>query len=332
MIMILNLHTFLVPETLTWKTINYPIILKIISESLSICAVNTFVLISGYYSIKWKWKGFFSLVYQVYFFVFLIYIFLLAIGFIQFSWTDLFFRSTCLTHAYWFITSYIVLYVLAPILNVFINNVTKKQLTVFLIAFFSLEFYFSTLGVIFDSGYSPLHFIGLYLIGQYLRKYPPEFSHSKTSSLLLYFIMTLCIAILFTANKILSGNTKTYFYLIGGCYSNPFVILQSVALFFIFKNITFHNKIVNWCSISTLSVYLSHMHPDLKQLYYSHTASLYNLNIFNRFIHLFILFTVIFILSILIDKIRICSFNFICLLIDKHKNMHKDALNMYKTK
>ena len=138
MIMILNLHTFLVPETLTWKTINYPIILKIISESLSICAVNTFVLISGYYSIKWKWKGFFSLVYQVYFFVFLIYIFLLAIGFIQFSWTDLFFRSTCLTHAYWFITSYIVLYVLAPILNVFINNVTKKQLTVFLIAFFSL--------------------------------------------------------------------------------------------------------------------------------------------------------------------------------------------------
>ena len=323
MIMILNLHTFLVPEILTWETINYPIILKIISESLSICAVNTFVLISGYYSIKWKWKGFFSLVYQVYFFVFLIYTFLIAIGYIQFSWTDLFFRSTCLTHAYWFITSYIVLYVLAPILNVFINNITKKQLICFLIAFFILELYFSTLGVVFDSGYSPLHFIGLYLIGQYLRKYPPEFSHSKASSLLLYFIMTLCIATTFMVYKILSGSTKTYFYLIGGCYSNPFVILQSVALFLFFRNITLHNKIVNWCSISALSVYLLHMHPDLKPLYYSHVASLYNLSIFNRFIHSVFLFTAIFILSILIDKIRIYSFNFICLMVDKNK----DTLN-----
>ena len=136
MIMILNLHTFWIPESLTLKSLNLANVITIFSESLSVCAVNSFVLISGYYSIKWKWRSLLSLIYQVYFFIIVVYIILLATRFIHFNWIDFFYRLNCIRFSYWFITSYVVLYVLSPILNTYINNASKKKLVFFLIAFY----------------------------------------------------------------------------------------------------------------------------------------------------------------------------------------------------
>lgn len=308
MIMILNLHTFLIPEYISLKSLSLANILTVFSESLSVCAVNTFVLISGYYSIKWKWRSFFSLIYQVYFFVFLIYIVLLATGYIHFNWKDLFLRSNCVLFSYWFISSYVVLYVFSPILNIYTSNVERKELGVFLIAFFILEFYFCTSKGTFNNGYSPLHFIGLYILGRFLKAYPLCFFNNIRKPVIVYVLLSCCIAIFFTGYKILKADPCTNFNFIGG-YANPFVVIQSIALFYIFQNFTFQNKFVNWCGVSVLSIYLCHMHPDIKQLYYSHAASLYSLSVFYRFIHLTILFTTIFITSILLDKIRMVSFD-----------------------
>ena len=135
MIMILNLHAFFIPASLTWNTLSLANVITIFSESLSICAVNTFILISGYYSIKWKWRGFFSLIFQVYFFIFLIYGLLLVCDVVEFNWGDFFQKSNCIRYSYWFVTSYVVLYVLSPLLNTFVDNSTRKQLGCFLIAF-----------------------------------------------------------------------------------------------------------------------------------------------------------------------------------------------------
>lgn len=322
MIMILNLHAFFIPATLTWGTLSFANIVTIFSESLSICAVNSFVLISGYFSIKWKWRGFLSLIFQVYFFVFLIYFALLLVGVLQFKWSDFFFRANCIRYSYWFVTSYVVMYIVSPILNVFVENASKKQLLYFLIAFYLIETYLCTAGEIFASGYSPLHFVGLYLLGRTINKYPVKKLESVGFSAAMYVIATVCIAILFIGYKIFTSNTKTTFDL-PGCYSNPLVVIQSVALFFIFKNLKIKSKVINWCSISILSVYLLHMHPDVKQYYYDHTASLYGLSVFDRFIHLVILFAAIFVVSILIDKLRVLCFsvcwNFGCVVKERIK-------------
>ena len=197
MIMILNLHTFLIPEYISLKSLSLANILTVFSESLSVCAVNTFVLISGYYSIKWKWRSFFSLIYQVYFFVFLIYIVLLATGYIHFNWKDLFLRSNCVLFSYWFISSYVVLYVFSPILNIYTSNVERKELGVFLIAFFILEFYFCTSKGTFNNGYSPLHFIGLYILGRFLKAYPLCFFNNIRKPVIVYVLLLCCIAIFF---------------------------------------------------------------------------------------------------------------------------------------
>lgn len=308
MIMILNLHAFYIPASLSWKTLSIANIITVFSESLSICAVNAFVLISGYYSIKWKWRGFLSLIFQVFFFVFLIYFLLLIGGHVEFNWGDALQKINCIRSSYWFIKSYIVLYVLSPLLNTFIENTTKKQLRWFLIAFYVLEFYFCTSEDIINNGYSPLHFVGLYLLGRFLNKYPPKQLNSLLSSGVLYIVTTCCIALFYLGHKIIASDNSTYFNLFG-VYANPLVVIQSIAFFYVFKNIRLKSKFINWCSVSVLAIYLLHMHPDLKQLYYSHTTSLYDLSVLNRSFHLIFLFSTIFVVSILIDKLRILVFN-----------------------
>lgn len=81
-----------------------------------------------------------------------------------------------LTNQYWFFTYYVLLIVLAPMLNLFIKNVTreqlKKSLSILLIIFSIVP----TFNIFKDSfgtngGYSVIWFIILYLIASYIRLY-----------------------------------------------------------------------------------------------------------------------------------------------------------------
>ena len=74
---------------------------------------------------------------------------------------------------YWYIIAYVGLYVLAPVLNMFIGLSSKKQFLSVLILFFFTEFIY---GWVVDSkcyamGYSIISFVGLYLLACYLKKY-----------------------------------------------------------------------------------------------------------------------------------------------------------------
>ena len=84
MLMVLNLHSF-------WGYENGSGILQaadFFRESTSICAVNAFLLISGYFGIKWKFKSFFNLIFQIFFYAFGVYIIATSIGIIDFSIKD----------------------------------------------------------------------------------------------------------------------------------------------------------------------------------------------------------------------------------------------------
>ena len=83
------------------------------------CGVNIFVLISGYYGINFKLKSLFSLLFMVSFYT-------ICSGIIEyFCWGNVFSLSRMSgvllpftgNHYYWFVTCYIYLYLLSPILN-----------------------------------------------------------------------------------------------------------------------------------------------------------------------------------------------------------------------
>lgn len=82
MLMVLNLHSF-------WGYEHGSGVMQALDffrESTSICAVNVFLLISGYFGIKWKWKSFYNLIFQIFFYSFAVYIVACGIGVIEFSY------------------------------------------------------------------------------------------------------------------------------------------------------------------------------------------------------------------------------------------------------
>lgn len=85
---------------------------------------------------------------------------------------------------------------------------------------------------------------------------------------------------------------------------------MSVSLLLMFSKIKIQNKFINWVSISSLSVYLFHNHflffekiyqPVILNLWIKNSYLIYVVKLF-----LFCIF--IFIISVLLDKIRISLF------------------------
>ena len=81
MLMVLNLHSFHgydygsgIMQGLDW-----------FRESTSICAVNVFIMISGYFGIKWKFRSFFNLIFQLLFYSFAVYGVCVALGIFSFE-------------------------------------------------------------------------------------------------------------------------------------------------------------------------------------------------------------------------------------------------------
>ncbi len=148
---------------------------RTIIESISIVCVNVFILISGWFGIRPSLKGFCNFVFQCAFFLFGIYAIMLATGYAQLTFKGIA-GCLCLTSANWFIRAYAGLYILAPILNIFIEKSSKRTLELFLIAFFIFQSIWGWLGAakFVEQGYSTFSFIGLYILARYTRMYVDE--------------------------------------------------------------------------------------------------------------------------------------------------------------
>ena len=103
-------------------------ILRFFSESLSIICVNLFILLSGWYGIKFKARRLSEFLFQVLFFSILGCVIYYAIN--PFSGNILAPIANILLlkqDNYWFVKAYLGLYIFAPVLNAFIDNASKEQ-------------------------------------------------------------------------------------------------------------------------------------------------------------------------------------------------------------
>ena len=126
MLMVLNLHSF-------WGYNHGNGIgqaLDFFRESTSICAVNVFLLISGYFGIKWKWKSFYNLVFQIFFYSFGVYLVACCVGVLDFSMGGLISNVKGLYASWGFITGYVLLYFCSPFLNAFIAATDNRQMLI----------------------------------------------------------------------------------------------------------------------------------------------------------------------------------------------------------
>lgn len=310
MLMVVNLHSF-------WGDNYGSGIIQAIDffrESTSICAVNSFIIISGYFGIKWKTKSFFYLIFQIMFYSYGVYLACAVLGVIEYSHIGFLKQSFGLFNSWGFITSYLLLYMVSPLLNAFVEKIELKQLLFYIIAlYFAENFIFHMSDV--------TNFSLLYLIGRFLRK-SNSVEGLKINSTKAYWIATTIIFLItyglymtFGFNAVQLQSNKL---IIGWNYASPLIILQAVFLFIIFARINIQSKYINWCASSCLSIFLIHMHPSVKYIYYDYTESLYTYPIITHICILILLFSVVFIGSIIIDKIRIfisdATYSFLCYL------------------
>lgn len=102
--------------------------------------VPCYIVISGYFGIRWKWKSLFNYLFQICFWGDLVYIVTLLLRMHTFEPLSLLKNMTCFLHSgNWFFTAYLGLYIFAPILNAFIDNSSKKQLRNITLAFFLFQ-------------------------------------------------------------------------------------------------------------------------------------------------------------------------------------------------
>lgn len=294
-------------------------ILRIFFEALSIVCVNVFVLISGWFGIRPNLKGISSFIFQCLFFLIGLYVVTLLIGTSTLSLKGI---AGCFaaTKLNWFIKAYLLLYILSPVLNAFIEHADRKIFRNILIAFFAFTCTYGWIGAaeFMMGGYTTLFFIGLYLLARYIRIYQPKFARFNFSTDLMIYIFTSCfVTVASVIPPLLAGrNIQPWWN-----YIAPTTIIGAVYLLLAFTKLKIQSKFVNWCGASCFAVFLLHTNPNtfwhFKDLFI-YLYSKYNTLEFWGIT--FIILVAIFFLAILIDQIRIILWNKIWPIIEKNNH------------
>ena len=142
-------------------------------ESISIICVNVFVLISGWFGIKPTFKKFSAFIFQLFFINCFVIIFVLLVQKEPLSLKDIV-MSFFYLKGFWFVKAYIALFIIAPILNLFLESASKRQITMILTSYFVFQTIFDCLysGTAWIcSGLSLPSMAFLYLLAGFIRKY-----------------------------------------------------------------------------------------------------------------------------------------------------------------
>lgn len=199
---------------------------------------------------------------------------------------------------YWFISKFIALLALQPFLSKLALALTKKQYKIFLAILILINteliggFPF---GGLYGGGFSLMWFICLFFTAGYLRLHYTETSHNNWLILLIVFVTIKACIQYYNLGNIISLS-----------YNSLITYGMAISCFMFFKNlrISNSNKFIKFISPNILGVYLIHEH-GLKHLYRNELANFLTQHPeWDKITYLLICSISIFLICILIDKIR----------------------------
>lgn len=266
--------------------------------------VDLFVLITGYFGVKNPINGTVkTLSLCIYYAIFLNLLSYITQGYFSIEEVLLPISHT----QWWFMRVYIILILIAPIIESYIIK-SQKHLCYLL----ALSFFVNIiLGFLWHSenfyghGYDISNFIFMYLIGAWLRSDGIFVRHFKKNIPLILTSIVLCC---FVRYKVQPLNFVKW-----TDYSSPLNILMAVFIFCLFLRIRISscwNRLIMFFSTSAISVYLITDHEAFRHAIMPCFSNLIINN--NDNVALQILYVIIFIISIFIiccifDKIRISA-------------------------
>lgn len=243
-------------------------------KAMCIVATNVYVLISGYFLLEAEWKisRLVNLWLQIMFYSLGVpaVCYALNIGEVRqwgrYDWINVIFPLQ-MEH-YWFMTAYVVLYILVPVLSAGVKHMEKRQHQLVIaggIFIFSIPKSILPVSIPTDSyGYDFGWFICLFLIASYIRIYGIRFLEVSKRAVVSYFVLTagVWIAAVIYGGLSRRGMSFSYAMDMTYCYNYIVVLLASVALFYTFLKCKIpqgrSSKIICKIASYTLGVYLLH--------------------------------------------------------------------------
>lgn len=235
-----------IPDNLDFHKVDYRWVQSLIVACSGVC-VNLFVIISGFWGVKFKISTF-------------IHIGLLLLGFFipfhlfgfiienSFNLRLLLSQILILTRAGYFVQCYLMLLFLSPLLNLFIINNPRKSVLTWALLLWGIEFWFGCIKesptLAFMHGYSVIHFVLIYMLARCVRLYKDILLKlSQWIWIVGYIINSLILWLMLAVG-------------IHWEYANPINIISSFCLFIPFLYFNFKSGFVNWIAKSTFAVYI----------------------------------------------------------------------------
>lgn len=245
-------------------------------------SVDIYVLISAYF-LYHKWSGmtkFFQLWFEVIVYSLGIYLITILTGNTQLSFNELLYYTTpVLSMAYWFVTSYVGMFFLAPFLNKSLHALELKQhrnLCILLFVLFSVvpNFFFWSKWLNWGSSCGIVWFIVLYVVGAYIRRLSDSNSiHFSSAKLWLIAIISWVLPVFSKTtiaflSQIITGEIvgSSLFYM----NNSVLVFSGSIVTFLAFKSLNITNahirNVIMFLAQGSFAVYLIHEHGCFRDI------------------------------------------------------------------
>lgn len=252
-----------------------------ILEALCICAVNVYVLITGYFmcEAQYKVRRLVRLWLEIACYTIgipaVLTVLTVPVNGSQGLWQMARYVFPISMEHYWFATAYCLLYLLVPVLNRAVHALTRRQLKgviIGLLLFTCVIKSISPVELATDRyGYDVLWFVVLYLIAAYIRLYDvPRFNHPAKAAAT-YGVSCALIAVLTIALHAYTFRTGrlTYYAGVPLHYNSLLTLTAAIGLFYLFKFVHLEESgVLAACARAiapyTLGVYLIHEHIDIR--------------------------------------------------------------------
>ena len=199
-------------------------------------SVNCYILITGYFLIDrldFRLKGVWRVWSTTWLYAVGIYLLALFLGLVPFEGRELLRHATpLLSNSYWFVTSYIILLLLAPMLSWAFQHVSKRQYQLALVLG-GIVCFQPLLGWKVMDDQQVLLFIYLFLIGGYIKRYAENAFSLRKAVLASVFVLVVMFAYTLYKNH---PTTNSQFTVFAMAY-HGLVLPLSVAVFLAFKNL-----------------------------------------------------------------------------------------------
>lgn len=222
-----------------------------ISLPFTICGVNLFFMISGWFGVRFTLKSVTRIVVTTIFFLWINYFALMLLGADCNSKIIFMLLTPVEASGLWFIMAYLGILIASPLLNAGLRNMSRRELNIFIIAFSIFCIYCGWFGGNYANmnGHNIVQGFWLYCLGYWLRGNRELTDRVSNTWLLAVSVLVAAIFIWLQTFEALP-DIKRY------TYNDPSVVVLSLTIFIYFTRLKIKSRAINYVAGASLGCYM----------------------------------------------------------------------------